>query len=289
MPGPTAKKLGVLIVHGIGNQPSDFATELIEELSERLDDAGLKPRQIAFRPVWWAPVIQPREDEMWRVMKAGGDLDFQSLRRFVLSSLGDAVAYQQSPGAFNTTYDRIHAFVHGEVQTLRKALGDADKPLVVMAHSLGCAILSNYIWDRQKGRDAPAFGATAFERMETLAGMITFGCNIPLFTLAYQKVESIEFPAPQLAGLFPALMPVARWLNFYDPDDILGWPLKPLGEFNNDPASPRRYDRAVSEDIAINVGGLFSAWNPASHSNYWTDDDFTRPAAKLLGELLSRL
>lgn len=261
----------------------------MDELSGRIKKAKLNPKEIVFRPVWWSPVIQPREDAMWRAMKEGGELDFRALRRFVLSSLGDAVAYQQPAGAFNNTYARIHALFRDELRLMRAELGDADKPLVVLAHSLGAAITSNYTWDRQKNVDPTNFGATAFERMETLAGLVTFGCNIPLFTLAYQKVESIEFPPPALAQTHPALVPVARWLNFYDRDDILGWPLRPLGEFNGDPNSVRRYDRSVSQDIEINIGGPLASWNPVSHSEYWTDNDFTKPVADFVGGILRLL
>ena len=44
--------------------------------------------------------------------------------------------------------------------------------------------------------------------------------------------------------------------------------------------------RAVSQDIEINVGSVFSSWNPASHSDYWTDDDLTIPIAQFLSRLL---
>ncbi len=60
-------------------------------------------------------------------------------------------------------------------------------------------------------------------------------------------------------------------------DDILGYPLKPIN-----PA----YRRVVSRDITINVGGILSSWNPASHTKYWTDNDFTVPAAEFVGRLL---
>lgn len=279
------KKLAVAVIHGMGDQASHFADGLIDALSKRLKRsrrAAVSPDAVLFKPIWWAPVIQGREDDMWRAMKSGGELDFQSLRRFVLSNLGDAVAYQQEPGVNNTTYAAIHSCVADTLGDMRATLG-VDRPLLLLAHSLGGAILSNYIWDRQNGTHAP----TPFERMETLCGFVTFGCNIPLFTLAYRKVESIEFPPPSLQQHYPQLAPVAQWLNFYDRDDVLGWPLRPLGQFNGDATSPRRYDKAVSQDIEINVGGPLASWNPLSHSDYWTDDDFTEPVADLIATLLA--
>jgi hypothetical protein len=149
-----------------------------------------------------------------------------------------------------------------------------DRPLVLLAHSLGGHIMSNYIWDRQKPGASPA-GTSSFRKLETLAGMITFGCNIPFFTFAYKKsdIKPIRFPGSKLP---PVLDLLARWKNYYDPDDILGYPLQPINQ---------AYSKLV-EDIPINVGGLFTSWNPTSHSKYWTDNDFTKPVAAFLKELL---
>ena len=72
----------------------------------------------------------------------------------------------------------------------------------------------------------------------------------------------------------------SRWRNYYDPDDILAYPLKPL--------SPA-YAKAVHEDVPINVGGVFTSWNPASHSQYWTDNSFTKPAATAIADVLKLL
>ena len=113
-----------------------------------------------------------------------------------------------------------------------------------------------------------------FKRMERLAGMITFGCNIPLFTFAHHTVVPITFPAAQLS---PSVKAKARWFNFYDPDDVLGYPLRPINS---------AYRNVVNKDIAINVGGLFSSWNPLSHGAYWTDNNFTKPVARFISSIL---
>ena len=110
--------------------------------------------------------------------------------------------------------------------------------------------------------------------MEKLAGIVTFGCNIPLFTFAYEDVVPIEFPPSTLPQY---LKKKAKWMNYYDPDDVLAYPLKAIN-----PA----YNAVVKKDIPINVGGIFSSWNPLSHSDYWTDNSFTKPVAKLVSSFL---
>ena len=168
-------------------------------------------------------------------------------------------------------YRQIHNRIHQSLARLRSNLGNQDKPLIVIAHSLGSVILSNYIWDEQTNQ---GLGTNPFERMETLASIVTFGSNIPLFTLALDDIECITFPPPTLPA---KLKTRAKWLNFFDGDDVLGYPLKPLST---------SYRQTVTADLQINAGGLFTSWNPISHTEYWTDTDFTKPVAQLICDLV---
>ena len=227
---------------------------------------------IAWQPIYWADVLEQRELKYFRDAKRNGDLDYTKLRKFVITALGDAVGSVEVKSTHQSTYHQIGKRITDAFKELYEVgLEQNSAPLIVMAHSLGGQIVSNYIWDMQRGHtQAP----TDFERMKTLAGMVTFGCNIPLFTFAYKQVKPITFPA---TGLKKAVRDKARWLNFYDPDDILGWPLKPINA---------AYKKVVDRDIAINVGALFSSWNPASHNGYWTDNDFTKPVSRLIASFL---
>jgi hypothetical protein len=71
----------------------------------------------------------------------------------------------------------------------------------------------------------------------------------------------------------------AHWLNVYDPDDVLGYSIKLL--------YPEYLSKSQIEDHPINVGGLLTSWNPLSHNAYWTDNDFTKPVAKLIEAIVS--
>jgi hypothetical protein len=266
-------KLGIFIVHGMGSQPPDFADATIEKLTTRLISAGVDTGKLCWQTGYWADVIQPAEDKLWDEVSQNNDLSYVKLRQFVISALGDATAYQLVEGEQKGIYQAIHDRIHDDLLKLRTSLG-GDFPFLIFAHSLGGHIMSNYIWDRQHGTDAATYGQTSFERMETLAGMVTFGCNIPLFTLAYEKIVSIQFPPKTLPR---NLKRVAKWNNYFDPDDILGYPLKPLSA---------SYNKAVTADIEINVGGLLTSWNPMCHDAYWTDDDFLEPVATQIRDVL---
>jgi len=266
-----APELGGGVVHGIGIQHPDFATAFIAEMQDRLHDLGMAADAVQWEAAYWADLLNKRERDLWNALARDYDLDWVTVRKFFLNFFADAIAYQRVPDQHSDMYHQIHQRIHDRLVDLRTALGQQDKPLVIIAHSLGSVIMSNYIWDEQKQQGR---GTTAFARMETLAGFVTFGSPIPLFTLALDDVLSITFPPPTLPA---PLRGHAQWLNFFAADDVLGYPLKLL--------SPS-YTQAVSADREINVGNLFTAWNPIAHTAYWTDNDFTQPVAQLLHDLV---
>jgi hypothetical protein len=265
--------VAVLIVHGMGVQQPNFADGMITALKSRLATLGIAEDAIAWRPGYWADILNAREQELWARESAKGDLTWGWLRRPVVNVLADAVAYRREPARGETlpTYTRIHDRIRHHVSELEKQVSPAA-PLIIAAHSLGSVIMTDFVWDIQSA-NGRGHGETPFQRMQTLAGMVTFGSNIPLFTLALPKVECIAFPGDRLT---PPVRSAAKWVNFYDPADVLGWPLKPLSD---------AYAAAVDEDRAIRVGGPLTFWNPASHGEYWTDTNFTRPTAELVAAI----
>lgn len=282
-------RIGVLVIHGMGTQHAGFSAGLIDEVSRRLDTQA---RRVEWQEIHWANALQPREADLWRRMQdatepGGGAiaLDWQRVREFVVHNFGDAVAYQRDAYP-EGAYAIIHEIVSACIGSLKAALNDPAAPFVVMAHSLGAHIMSNYVWDRQHwAKRAAPVEPDPLEPLDTLLAMITFGANIPLFSLAFPLAKPIDVPG---AGIKKAsLATVSRWLNFVDRDDVLGWPLRPLYEANVDRLT-RAQQATVGriEDHAINVGSLVTSWNPAAHGSYWTDNDFTRPVAAYLKQVL---
>ena len=267
-------QIAVLAIHGMGSQESDYAEDMFSELITRLRGLKKDPEKVAWGSVYWADVLEKRQLAYFNAAKRKGDLDFLRLRKFLLTAFGDASAYQKVESEANNTYEQIHQKVQEEVSSIYKhQLDSKPKPMIILAHSLGGHIISNFIWDHQNANNNDP-GLSPFERMEKVAGIVTFGCNIPLFTFAYENVQPIKFPPPKL----PAnLVQKAKWLNFYDPDDVLGYPLKAIN---------KEYAKVVTQDITINAGGLLSSWNPLSHTQYWTDNDFTKPVARLIASFI---
>lgn len=253
-----AAKLGVFIIHGMGDHESSFAEKLIRQLYDRL---GSLQAEVAFESCYWAPILQKHQNLIWSRLQRNKGMNAKWLRKWVVSALGDPVCYMS--GYFKPeqpVYTEIHECMRRSLQTLRGRLGSDDsKPLMIIAHSLGSVIVSNYIWDETHGR---SLGQNSFEKTTTLTSLITYGSNIPLFLPPVSPIECISFPSP---GLPAALAGVASWKNIFDPDDILGYPLNDIWDDKHG---------TTIQDIDINAGFWPISEMPAAHTKYDSDDDF---------------
>ena len=271
------QKIGLLTIHGMGLQTPAFDSVLRQNLSQRLDDPV--KNALHFQSVFYQDLIQPTETRVWQALERAV-LSWRSLRKFALFYLGDVSAYLYKPEAPDSTYMLVHRRIETALSALQRELGGEDGPVVVIAHSLGCYILSNYIWDAQSTRQGRARGIwrdeipTTFQSLGTCRLFLTSGCNIPLFVCGLDDIQAIDRPNQDF-----------KWFNYYDKDDILGWPLKPLSS-----EGPNAYQTIVDEDIEINVGSKpWETMTPLSHSKYWEDKDFINPVARLITELYQSL
>lgn len=270
-------KLAVAIIHGIGTQPDlrdaegqhAFAQSLIAGLRQRL---GSEAEHVAFQTLYWASVLDKRQLAFLDKLR-DQPVRWRWLRRIVTLFLGDASGYRKVSQAYDTTYEEVHQCLRSGLNALRAKV-DADTPLVVLAHSLGGHIFSNFVWDQQRINQVEACPLDPFLALETLSGLVTFGCNIPLFTFAYDPVVPIRFPGHCLTD---AVTKQARWLNLYAPADPLGYPLRTLPN----------YDTVVAEDRAMPVGPWYKRHTPLSHLGYWDDRRFQRYVAGYLQQLLT--
>ena len=251
--------IGVLFVHGMGSHEKTYANQFIKKLKAQQARNGIPSHAVAYESAFWHKSLQAVQDQRFQELRQSS-LRWNNLRRFAISCLGDVVSYQGVPNRPNPIYHQVHAAIHEHIIRLRSKLVDDDSPLVVIGSSLGTVIMSNYIWDRRAAslrRDEDPLAKTGFERLDSLCGFMTMGSPLPLFSLHIEKsedIKSISLGHSRLDASIPH-----RWLNFYDPDDVLGFPLQPI--------SPS-YKSAVTEDVKVNVGGLFSSLTPLSHLGY---------------------
>ncbi|MEM7228896.1 MAG: hypothetical protein AAF432_08785 [Planctomycetota bacterium] len=268
----------VLAVHGMGATKADFADDLESGLRKRLDDAW---NSVYFDSIYYQEVLQPNQERVMRQMMKGGAIDFVKLRRFMLYGFSDAAGLERGSHIPGSPYEQVQTIIR---QTLEKAydfIGET-RPVVLIAQSLGGQVMSNYIWDAQRrggascgvwcsrdggvDRDARA----NFTRLKSLRYFYTTGCNIPIFVsgLPDDQIKAITTNGKGYSF---------RWKNYYDEDDVLGWPLKPLST---------SYKTAIHRDYEINVGGLLNSWNPMSHTSYWRDRDVLKPLVRDIQSLV---
>ncbi|WP_010529550.1 hypothetical protein [Lentibacillus jeotgali] len=259
------QKIAVVILHGAGTPKEDFAADMIKKITEGFGKK-LNKEHLVFESVFWSSVFENEENKLWERVHQDAELDYQLLRRFVVEFFADAIAYQPSSEA-NHNYDKVHALL---AQCLNNLQGNAGSsaPLCVISHSLGSVVASNYFYDLQMGQKnigeltKQYSGDTPLEKGETLSLFYSLGSPLALWSLRFNDFGvPINVPSPSIHHYYPNID--GEWLNFYDKDDILAYPLKGL---NLD------YHKAVTKDAEVNVGGLLTNWNPFSHIKYDSDN-----------------
>lgn len=278
----------VLLVHGMG----DLEEPEFQRMATRFE-TGILQREpslagnVRFVRVFYSGLLQANQDRLFDAMRRK-EIDFIELRKFFLFGFGDAGSLEHRPQEDDSVYAQAQTVVY-------KALEDAyqhtavDAKVVIVAQSLGGQLISNYIWDAQSPNPVqgiwkqPAYQnlppqKDAQQRLKHLRFLVTTGCNIPLFVCGKSKIQGIL--RNQQGYAF-------KWHNFYDRDDVLGWPLRPMGRLF-DPSGPgMSYGQLVSKDIEVNAdAGLFDrilvSWTPFSHTRYWRDNHVLKKIAKII-------
>jgi hypothetical protein len=271
----------VLAVHGMGDTGPDFAGGLERRLARRM---GADWERIYFGSVYYQGVFQENEERVMRAMRRV-PLDSVALRKFVLFGFSDATGLEREAQKANRPYQQVQEIIRRTLKRAHDCTG-GPRPVVLIAQSLGCQVMSNYLWDAQKR--APRRGVwrtprtrrgtplDSFLRLKHLRYFYTTGCNIPIFLAGFPEQDIVAVKVDRSGYAF-------CWKNFYDRDDVLGWPLKPLCA---------SYEAAVHADIEVNAGGsllgdLTHGWNALSHTRYWDDGEVLESLAADIGSLLS--
>jgi hypothetical protein len=284
MPHP----LAIAFIHGIGRTAPGYSAWMERALTRRFarlvaPGARSSSPQLLFEEVNWSAALQSREDRLWQRLLPDGPMRYKSLRRFMVDFAADAIAYQPAPSD-RTAYDAVHRVVAGRLARLAERAGPRA-PLCVIAHSLGTVIASNYLYDLMKREHSfmgPSVSAilsgTPLEGGETFALFYSMGSPIALWSLRFPRFgEPIRFPRADLSRHHPTLEPA--WINVYDPDDVIGYPLQALNA---------SYRAAVTEDRPVDVGSIFTRWNPLSHVGYWNNGKVADGIAESLAEVWLR-
>lgn len=282
------KKVALITLHGMGITPENYADELSSDLAHRL---GSDFSSLHIGPVYYKGILLENEKRIWK--RVGQRVRWDGLRQFLLFGFADAAGLESSKSLGHSVYSQAQARLARELYLAREAMGH-DGPIVVLAQSLGGQVASCYFWDAQTQAESDDVqvgiwkGIRTFEvgiagpnslteedinflRGRTVRHVVTTGCNIPIFVAARATQEILPIRPNDSF----------KWTNYYDKDDVLGWPLADLSE---------QY-REVVTDIQVNAGGgilgwITSSWNPMSHLQYWRDDEILDPLADIIKSLI---
>jgi hypothetical protein len=267
-----SQKIAVAVIHGIGKASPEFANKdnperfvggiarkLKSQVAKLLDeDEQETDSKLEIEAIYWADILQEPQDELWRRLEIDKLNNLWGLREFIFHSLADSIGYQITSSRSDSSsrreiYDRVHQVFADTLKKLADKAGD-KAPLCIIGHSLGSVIASNYIWDLQNGAMQINFGNTPLEKGETLALYYTLGSQIALWRLRHDDFGTpIAIPSPKLSEHYPNLE--GGWINFYDRDDLLGYPIKAIND---------EYNKVVKADIEVNAGNIFTNWTPFS-------------------------
>ena len=290
----TAAALNILIVHGIGwgNEGTRYAEPLQRNIGRAFERAvgqlrlrdiprheARASRALRFAAAHWGPVTQAPQNALLTMMGFGGFPLLRRLnpiylaRRQMVGLLGDVIAYEGSSS--NRVYTAIHEQVDACAATLSAASSaerDADDyaPLTVIGHSLGSVIASDYVWDHTRGASEPYWLP---QHGLSLKNMIIMGSPMALYALRNNPNADQQALATSLAAPVQVDPRGGFWLNLYDPQDPIAFPLRPI----------LSYARAGVIDCAIKAGNWLTTWNPASHVGYWRSAE----VATLIGHKLA--
>ena len=270
------KKLGVLIIRGSGETGFDRQDKFLKRLEKEFTRIGVNTGDIQFEFIDWYEPLQGQQKSVLERMKASNiKLRARLTRNLIITNIGDLINYGGKPNLPSHGYSETHKLVHKSMLSLKDKLVE-NAPLIILASSMGTEIINNHIWDRQQATVPDPLGNSPFERFETLIGLFTFGSNLPIFAASHviDSLVPITFPSPNLD---PVLLPKAIWENYYDKNDSMGYPIKPLND---------NYASANVTDIQINTGGLLTFWNFLSHFGYWKSKKLVKRIASYIEDVI---
>lgn len=282
-------KAALLTIHGMGRTSCDYNQGLVQQLKGRLGSGYF---DLHVGSIYYQDILQHNEERVWESCK--DNVRWDGLREFVLYGFGDAAGLEANKSSLKSPYSEAQRRIATELLNAKEAMGGYG-PIVIIGVSLGCQVLSCYFWDAMQaakglkvsggiwqdpdaamqqtiGGSDLSQGDRDFLAGATVQAFITTGCNIPIFVAAHAKQNII--PIKPNDGF--------AWDNYYDEDDILGWPLAGLSS---------EYQQVV-KDHKISCGDdalswITKGWNPRSHDLYWEDDAVLDGLTKRLKTALS--
>ncbi len=128
---------------GWGRPPTNFADELEEELLSELGSTYWD--RVHFKPIFYQGLLQKKQEKVFNTMKNRAELDWLTLRRFILFGFSDAAGPEYRSAEPNSLYEQAQRIILDALNEAFDKLGRTAKPVVIICRSLGGHVPSNYL------------------------------------------------------------------------------------------------------------------------------------------------
>ena len=164
-------KLAIAVSHGMGSEDQFFSVELKHRITEEYVnfEEGRMEEDLIFQELHWGDLIKEQQQSLLKRVNYKKDLTYMNLRELFVDYVGATLAYRKS------LYEIIQNRVKDNLSQLcsHKRVDPDNTPLVILAHSFGSVIMSDYIYDLQKKQaettDGKLAGISNLEQFRTLA------------------------------------------------------------------------------------------------------------------------
>lgn len=290
-----AEKHALIFVHGMGIHSSSTAKSkndpfkghreyemlwkgITEEYCQKHTTSKKKFEQL-FEPVCvdWGTVTLAAKEKVFKEafpslemkdLSAGNAIwnPASTIPSFMVLYLGDVVAY---------VTDNDNDIRRDFWKEIKPHVLDRNRKYSFIAHSLGSIIAFDYLFKLTKDKvflskdeEVEEYKGNISQLKDNFCNLFTFGSPIGLFML---RQSGLWRNGKDFAGLVNPVQGTERtWLNFYDTEDPIAFPLENL--FANSASKTGHV-----KDIKVNTG-----WYHDSHTNYWKNKQVAQEIANAL-------
>ncbi len=222
-------KVAIITIHGQGTYKEHSHEEMVNNI---LKVIKCDKSNIEIFPIKYYSKIQRAQDDLLLRMGRISPKFFSGIREKIIGSFGDTSTIFHN----KKEYSIVMSLIKEQFLNAQNFIKD-NGSIVVLSHSLGTVLISNYLWDAQK----------AGIKYKNLKLVVTTGSPLPVFLSGIPINEMVPIDKPN-EGF--------KWINFWNKKDFLSFPYGPLS---------LQY-KSLVEDVEVKKGFFFF-----SHGNY--DDD----------------
>ncbi len=285
------EKTLILVTHGVMIKEFNQDTNSLEytyfdkeftkcktRLLNRVNKIENLKNKVIVKDITWSEFMDPILEKMKEKYEMGAKNQKKSflfkksvpgwsgVKSFLFDCFGYPIMYLLYKENNKPLFEKVNEKFLDELKRHAAELG-GNVNLVIFAHSLGAIITYYFLSYLQESRNIASFKETKtpLERGETLRFLYTSGNPLPLVTVL---LSNPKFGKP---------IEVNKWVNFYNKNDYLAYPIGVINEeYAKRSENARKNTYPMIIDKEVFSGGILRGWGPMSHACYFSDKKIIR-------------